>query len=494
MSRAIAISGFLLTVLIAAACVSLIAITWAEPTGTGTSLPRPIMAIGFIASALVYSALGLVLALKRPENLIGWLFLADGVLSSLDIAHGRYQLYTLIYRPDTQLPQLLGTAGLVDALWIAPMSLTVLTLILFPEGKLGRAQSRAAAAIGLLTIAAIVLHMIEPGPFSPPLDVRQNPLGITAYEDFSFLADLLILPIALAGLVAAGNLLRRLFASTGDEHEQIKWFAYVAGWLPLIVVAYLVVGVLGITDQTTLDLLTASTILLAAALPLAIGIAILKYRLYDIDVLVNRTLVYVPLTAILAGLFTATTGLSRAVFTEVSGAASDTAVAVSTLAVVAFFTPVKNLLQSVVDRRFKETSDPSKPLLTLASDARKVFGVLDSEEFLRQFAEKTTIALGAANALIYLNGRMTPVIVSGDPLAAPVLSFPLIESGTHVGRLEVGPRTQLRAYSPQQITAVEKQTDVLARGLVFFAAANGLQIERPDQGGPGVADSMIGAL
>ncbi len=471
----------------------LVVMTWSTPKGD--MLTPSSNVVGFLAVSLVASLAGSVVALKRPENLIGWLFLCVGFFGTLDGWFSRYLLYTLEENPASSLPSLSVLAGAVSALWIGPMSCTALLLLLFPQGRPVSPRWRIAAwAIICLALISVVVPLFNPGPLLAPFEEKENPLGIDAFGDIQPLANIAILGIVAIALAGAVSLFRRFVRSTGDEREQIKWFAYSALWLPPILIVYSVYSFTVATSGTVIAVLDASLVIVLMTLPVAVGIAVVKYRLYDIDFIVSRTLVYVPLTAILAGLFTATTGLFRALFTEVSGFASDTAVAMSTLAVVAFFTPVKNQLQSLVDRHFREPSDPTKPLVAMATEARRIFSVLDAEEFLQEFADNAAAALTSTNALVYLNGRQTPVVVSGDPLAAPVLSFPLIESGTHVGRLEIGASKQLRPLSPQQVAAIEKETDVLARGLVFYAAANGLQIERPDQTGPGVADSMIGAL
>src|SRR5688572_2144735 len=113
---------------------------------------------------------------------------------------------------------------------------------------------------------------------------------------------------------------------------------------------------------------------------MSVGVAVMKYRLYEIDVIINRTLVYVPLTAILAGLFVASTALVRTLFTDLTDAGSDASIAISTLAVVALLTPLKNKLQVFVDHHFKEKRDPLGNWHKLTAEAESVLKVLDVQE------------------------------------------------------------------------------------------------------------------
>jgi hypothetical protein len=175
--------------------------------------------------------------------------------------------------------------------------------------------------------------------------------------------------------------------------------------------------------------------ILLAIIPIAIGFAILQYRLYDIDILINRTLVYVPLTAILAGLYVALTGLFRAVFTEMTDLGSDPSIAISTLAVVAVLTPLKNQLQVVVDRHFKEQPDPLAGLRRLSGQARAVAEVLDTDAFVEGVLRELVTGLGTAGATV--TSRDGRWVSYGDVDETQALSRPLTYRGQTVGELIV---------------------------------------------------------
>ena len=145
----------------------------------------------------------------------------------------------------------------------------------------------------------------------------------------------------------------------GEEREQLKWLAYTASFAALFIATTLTTNLLGLEGPVaeSFEVLGIGAFLGIIA---SAGIAILRYRLYDINLIINRTLVYVPLTAIIGGSYIAGVQLFRIIFTGVTGQTSDAAVVLTTLAVAAAFTPIRNRLQAVVDRRFKEPHDPRK--------------------------------------------------------------------------------------------------------------------------------------
>jgi hypothetical protein len=164
-------------------------------------------------------------------------------------------------------------------------------------------------------------------------------------------------------------------------------------------------------------------------------VAVLKYRLYDIDILINRTLVYVPLTAIVAGLYVALTGLFRAVFTELTDTGSDAAIAISTLAVVAVLTPLKNQLQSLVDRHFKEQQDSMAGARRLATQARSLLEVLDARQFAETYLTELATGLNADGVRLDVDYPEPWSVTIGEPDEMATLDAPLLHQGTEIGTL-----------------------------------------------------------
>jgi|SRR5215211_3960072 len=297
------------------------------------------------AIALVFSAVGALIASRRPGNAIGWLFLGAGVAAGVAALAGSYADYWVEARDG---PALLGkTAALYgDLSWI-PWILVPSTflLLLFPDGRLLSRRWRpvawcAAAAIGGGFVAGALHagHMEDRPQLTNPYGV-DSPL-IDALQGLSWV----LLFIAIVGSVA--SLIVRFRRARGEQQQQIKWLAFagaVAGTFVIVfTILYDVVG----------EAVANSAIMLGVlGLPLAAGVAILRYRLYDIDVVINRALVYGALTATLAAAYLGCVLLLQLLLGGITGD-SGLAVAGSTLAVAALFRPARGRIQNVVDRRF----------------------------------------------------------------------------------------------------------------------------------------------
>jgi hypothetical protein len=203
-----------------------------------------------------------------------------------------------------------------------------------------------------------------------------------------------LLAVAIANLFA---LFARFRHVDGLEQKQLEWFALGVVIFATTVLIASAISVAGMGNDTVSSVLFSVGF---TAIPVTVGIAIRRYRLYGIDWIINRTLVYVPLTAILGGLFVATTGLVRTLFTEATEQASDAAIALSTLVVVGALTPLKNSLQAFVDRRFMEPEDPFKAVARLNAQARSVVEVLHEETYLRKYLQEVYTAFGASGGVI----------------------------------------------------------------------------------------------
>jgi hypothetical protein len=216
--------------------------------------------------------------------------------------------------------------------------------LLFPTGRLLSPRWRPVAWLAGATTAALMVL----GALGPELDLARdhaiaNPIGIAWVENSKETVDPTIsVLLAVSGLAAAGSLVLRFRRSRGEERQQLKWFTYAVALLPLFTLADLLPGSGG-------SLVFAVPLVL---LPVAVGIAILRYRLYDIDRLINRTLVYGLLTALLAGVYAGTVLVLGQVFGGVGKDPPSWAVAGATLAVAALFQPARRRIQAVVDRRF----------------------------------------------------------------------------------------------------------------------------------------------
>jgi hypothetical protein len=360
------------------------------------------------------------------------------------------------------------TGWIATWVWIPGIALGGAFLpLLFPDGDLPSPRWRPVV---WLVISGMVIGVVS-GAFLPgPLDSRfpdlVNPFGLDG------LGGLLDAGVVLAGVIIVGGFICgaaaqvvRFRAAVGERREQLKWFAFfgcVAG-----------IGIFSAFLSTLIpnspysvpmgDLgWFAAVLSLGIGLPIAIAFAITRYRLYDIDWIINRTLVYVPLTALLAGVYIALTGVFRAVLTENTGGNSDAAVAFSTIAVVAALTPAKNYLQERVDKRFKENSDPARELDDLARQARGLAESMDHNLFLQRYLSRLASSLSATGARLELSTAMGPLSLAQGEAEPSALTLGVPVQGDYAGELHLGPRRGGRPYTQAEIAAVRRSLDALA--------------------------------
>jgi hypothetical protein len=295
-------------------------------------------------TAVVAATVGALVASRRPRHPVGWL-LATGLALTLSGAVSSYRWHGLVARPGA-LPAAGYLAGLANGLNIVYLSCAGFVLLLTPTGSLlsprWRWWARVAAAAAVVFVLASV---VDPVPYGPGYPAVGNPLGVPALAG---LLDTLIPAsglVVLAALVAgAGSLVGRFRRARGTERQQLRWLAWgatLAALALLLAVAELVVH----GDTPLFQAMVGACL---ALLSLATGAAILRYRLYDLDRIVSRTLAYGLLTVLLgcayAGLVL---GLGRLL-----PQSSSLAVAAATLAVAAVFQPARRRTQAIVDRRF----------------------------------------------------------------------------------------------------------------------------------------------
>jgi hypothetical protein len=298
------------------------------------------------------STVGVIIASRRPDHPIGWLFCVVGLLAGVNHLCAEYAIYALLTQPGS-LPY--GRAAAWVASWcgMPANALLVFVGLLFPDGRLPSRRwlpfawlNVVVAVVGTFAVAFLA------GPI-PALDPIENPLGLEGARN-------LLGPVAtvagalergILGLVAVASLFLRLRRARGEEREQIKWLAYAAS--VVVIGAILTYVVPEATDaqwvgQVGLALLAVGFV----GIPIAIGIAILRYRLYDINLLINRTLVYGSLTAMLVGVYVGTIVLLQGLLRALTGQESQLPIVASTLTVAALLNPLRRRMQGFIDRRF----------------------------------------------------------------------------------------------------------------------------------------------
>jgi len=296
-----------------------------------------------------FATVGLLLASRRPDNAIGWIFSAVGFGIALGWLAAEYAARALVERPGS-LPGGLWLVWLSEAVLTPTFFLaSVLLLLLFPDGRPPSPRWRVAvwAAI-LIAVAFTVGIAFRPGEFfSEPFTSFENPIGIHLGGLFEALAEALWAANLIGLVVAAASQIVRFRRAGPEQRAQIKWVTTVG----LFAVGAILASNFAYDEGIAEDVTAVIAFVAVAGIPVATGIAIFKYHLYDIDLIIRRTLVYGVLTAGLAGLYLGIVLGLQQVFSSFTGG-SDLAIAGSTLAVAALFRPARRHIQALVDRRF----------------------------------------------------------------------------------------------------------------------------------------------
>ncbi len=331
-------SGLVLVALAVAAASIAIPMTAGIPVDPDSSV--------FIwAITLVFSFTGLLIALRQPGNAIGWLFLGVGVSAAFGALSGAYADRWLLTGDGSEAVAK-ASAAYGQVSWV-PFILVPATflLLLFPDGQLlSRRWKPVAWSAGFGVVGIFLVEGMGPGPIEDYPTI-QNPYGVeSAVREVVALVVLLALVIGVIG--SATSLVRRFRRARGEQRQQMKWIVFAgataAVTIPVMTVLYEVVGE---------NVANATMMLSVMGLPIATAVAIRRYRLYDIDLVINRALVYGSLTATLAGFYVGSVLLFQLALNGITEG-SGLAVAASTLAVAALFRPVRARIQNVVDRRF----------------------------------------------------------------------------------------------------------------------------------------------
>jgi hypothetical protein len=323
--------------------------------------------VNFAVVGISSTVVGGVVASRRPANPVGWLFLAGALSTAFRVLAGEYAIYGISTNPGSLLLPYAAAWLSNTMIWIGPAISFILIPLYFPDG---RPESPRWAFVGRISLGTLLLFTVI-NAFAPVEAVQrsgiQNPSGIEALRPFvkAFEAVVLVWYIALI-LAAAGSLVVRFLRSVGEERQQLKWFTYAAAILP---VWFLVNAPV---QNAFPNLFAVLDSLFIAAVPVAAGIAILRYRLYDIDLIINRTLVYGSLTISLAVVYATGVVALQLAWRSLTGGESQLAVVASTLTIAALFSPLRHAIQSFIDRRFyRSRYDAAKTLEAFSARLRK---------------------------------------------------------------------------------------------------------------------------
>jgi hypothetical protein len=331
------------------------------------------LSVGFGAFAVV----GALLVVRRPTNAIGWILAAVGLMVSIFNAGGGYATYVMATRGQPDALAVFG-AWAANCYWFLMLALALIYLpMLFPDGRLLSRRWLPVPVIGGIATLGIVLPkaLVDTLPVNEvPARGIANPIGIESLgkiEDLPIFSVIEVL-FLFAALAAVASVVVRFRRSRGIERQQMKMFAYV---IVVLIGGSVLAGTL--SDVTGVVWLGRISFVLSMlglmCLPIAVGVAILRYRLYEIDIIINRTLVYGPLTATLALVYFGGVATTQLVFRALTGQQQQPqlAVVISTLLIAALFNPLRRRIQSFIDRRFYRSKyDARKTLEAFSASLR----------------------------------------------------------------------------------------------------------------------------
>jgi hypothetical protein len=355
-----------LSLVLAALGLLFLALNRSHPGG-----PTYELAFQHTLMVVAWSAVGVLIASRRPAHPIGWLFSALGLSSGVQLFCGEYAIYALVVERGA-LPGSQVSVWITCWLWVQTNVLVAFMALLFPDGKLPSPRWRAIVWLnGVMAVAGSFTAAFLPGP-SPFIEAIDNPFGVEGLKDVKNLVDgvLEALSYGVLGVAGLAALYVRFRRGLGAERQQIKWLAY-AGTVLLTGTILSYAGPESLSGSWLRQVGFALQVIGLVGLPVAIGIAIFKYRLYEIDLLINRTLVYGALTAMLVAVYVGSIVALQGFLRALTGQESQLAIVASTLVIAALFQPLRRRIQSFIDKRFyRRKYDARKTLEAFSAKLR----------------------------------------------------------------------------------------------------------------------------
>ncbi len=450
--RAGVLSAIRLARLLWALCVALVALG-AGLLVLNRQVEDPIAQywINLAATALALSTVGALVASRRSENPIGWLLLSSGLLYAFMVSVGEYGAYALLTERGA-LPGGVLAAWLGSWLYVLGGNLVLYSFLFFPDGRLPSPRWRVAAWLVALAMCLDTAALaLTPGTLHG-FPGFENPFGVGLLASPSGSIGLVTGVLSLAAILApVAALIVRFRRTRGDERQQIKWVAYA--------VLVLVVVIVAVNLWPALDpsLVGAALFLVGfLAIPVSIGVSIFKYRLYDIDLVINRTLVYGALTVCVIGIYVLVVGYLGALFRT----GGDLVISLIATGVVAIlFAPLRDRLQRTVNRlMFGERDDPYAVISHLGERLKATDA---PEAVLPTIVETAVQALKLPHAAIALkrdDGEFEIAADCGNPKGEPLI-LPLSYGTETIGQLILSPRAPGEPFDP----ADKRLLEALAR-------------------------------
>ncbi|MDQ4077305.1 MAG: hypothetical protein M3220_13785 [Chloroflexota bacterium] len=311
----------------------------------------------FVLAVESVHIVGALIAARRPEHLVGWIFSVMGITSAIGLFVEGYQMQ--INQMGILLPGSIVLFWFLAQSWVLFFGLIAALFFTFPTGQLPTPRWRYAAGLTALSfLLTLFSTAFKPGPLplpeaaGPSTAPLLNPLAVhgSAAEVLEQVETIGGYSLLFGIMAAVTALLMRFRRSRGIERQQLKWFT--SGATLFAIVMTLNVLLRNSESGIPFEIVDVITGLSFTAIPISAGIAILKYRLYDIDLIIRRTLIYSLLTAALALTYLGTVVLLQQLFRSLTGHDSNAAIVISTLAIAALFNPLRQRIQEFIDRRF----------------------------------------------------------------------------------------------------------------------------------------------
>jgi hypothetical protein len=340
---------------------------WVLPLAVAISIPLMLASsrarvssfdLALVVLVAIFPLVGLLILRRHPRNTIGWILIAIGLAWGVSGLLDDYAVYGLLVAPGT-VPGADVAFALNQGTWAPGFGLMgTFLILLFPDGHLPSPRWAPVAWVAgvALTVVTLVIAVMPDAYEDPPVPGLRNPIGWQAGEGVLQVLLVVFLPLVpLSVLACAAGLVTRFRRSNGVERQQLKWLAsagaVVGSLYGLAMLCALLVTTGLVTQTMPVSLVQNAGILSFMLLPVAIGLAVLRHGLYEIDVVINRALVYTSLTATLLLVYLGSVLLLQIALAPLTNE-SDVAVAGSTLAVAALFGPARSRIQRTVDRRF----------------------------------------------------------------------------------------------------------------------------------------------
>jgi hypothetical protein len=359
----------------------------------------PLTAFGLSLAALSFATAGAILVSRLPANIIGWLLASGGLGFALGSGAPGLADAGLIVHPGS-VPGAIWFAWLGQWTWAPALFAVILLALVYPSGRLLSSRWRPVAVAAVVVVAYISLGTaVASGPMgSFPV---QNPVAITGgvADIYGDLFGPALLLGALLAVLAVVSLVLRFRRAAGVERAQVKWFAAVAALsVPALILGTATFGMDG-TAGIVSSLANFVSFLGFALLPIAVGIAVLRYRLYEIDRLISRTISWVILTVLVATLFVAFVLVFQAIVAPLTGS-NEIAVAGSTLLVFGLFAPIRRRVQRLVDRRFNRTRYDAER--TVAAFAGRLRDQVDLEQLRSEILATVSATVEPSSVSLWL--------------------------------------------------------------------------------------------